>query len=273
MEQQLLQKLPQWYCDISPDDYYLILTNDMDSYYSCRILQKCANINIGGFYSFDGGLYLNMDYATGREPIYVDLSIAKGKAFDNHYTFIRNPESVNPNVIKRPYFKKYNGGTLPFVSVLFDDYHNYTEYQWTTILAVDSFYYGYYNKEGAFRDINVYWFNLLGITDYVVPILERKTADDFAKFIEKDGLNEQIYINDTGYLVCKKNIELPPGHFELVQPIEKRFMPKWEAVVLYEKRKDDIVVSSETYSDEYVLNLKKPLAMEQNQNGLSASIA
>lgn len=86
-------------------------------------------------------------------------------------------------------------------------------------------------------------------------------------------MNEQIYINDTGYLVCKKNIELPPGHFELVQPIEKRFMPKWEAVVLYEKRKDDIVVSSETYSDEYVLNLKKPLAMEQNQNGLSASIA
>jgi len=273
MEQQLLQKLPQWYCDISPDDYYLVLTNDMDSYYSCRILQKCTNINIGGFYSFDGGLYLNMDYATGREPIYVDLSIAKGKAFDNHYTFIRNPESVNPNVIKRPYFKKYNGGTLPFISVLFDNYSDYTEYQWETILAVDSFYYGYYNKGGVFRDINLYWFNLLGITDYVVPILERKTADNFAKFIEKEGLNEQIYINNTGYLICKKNIELPPEHFELVQPIEKRFMPKWEAVVLYEKRKDDIIVSSETYSDKYVLNIKKPLAMEQSKNVLTAFIA
>lgn len=256
MEQQLLQKLPQWYSKISPDDYYLVLTNDMDSYYSCRILESCTNINIGGFYSFDSGLYLNPDYSKNREPIFVDLSIAEGKTFDNHYTFIYNPESVNPNVIKRPYHKKFNGGTLPLAAVLFDDFEAYTDYQWMTILAVDSFYYGYYNKDGAFRDINIYWFEMLGITDYVVPILERKTADDFSKFIKQEGIKEQIDVNDDGKLVCRKHIELPSGRFELVQPIEKRFMPKWEAVVLYQKQRDKIMVSSETYSDKYVLNLK-----------------
>lgn len=264
MEQQLLQKLPQWYRDISPESYYLVLTNDMDSYYACRILSRCANINIGGFYSFDSGLYLNLEDTKGKEPIYVDLSITKGKTLDNHYTFICNPEAINPNVIKRPYYKKYNGGTLPLVSVLYDGYENYTDYQWMTLLAVDSFYYGYYNKDGAFRDINIYWYDMLGITNYVLPILERNTADDFTKFIEREGLNEQIHVNEHGRLTCPKHIELPTGRFELVQPIEKRFMPKWEAVVLYERQKENILVSSETYSDKYVLNMK---SMETTENG------
>ena len=264
MEQQLLQKLPQWYRDISPESYYLVLTNDMDSYYACRILSRCANLNIGGFYSFDSGLYLNLEDTKSKEPIYVDLSITKGKTLDNHYTFICNPEAINPNVIKRPYYKKYNGGTLPLVSVLYDDYENYTDYQWMTLLAVDSFYYGYYNKDGAFRDINIYWYDMLGITNYVLPILERNTADDFTKFIEREGLNEQIHVNEHGRLTCPKHIELPTGRFELVQPIEKRFMPKWEAVVLYERQKENILVSSETYSDKYVLNMK---SMETTENG------
>lgn len=268
MEQQLLQKLPQWYYNISPDKYYLVLTNDMDSYYSCRILEKCTNVKIGGFYSFDSGMYLNMDYAENKEPIYVDLSVSKGKAFDNHYTFIYNPESVNPNLIKRPYFKKFNGGTLPLVAVLYDDFKSYSEYQWETILAVDSFYYGYYNRGGAFKDINIYWYDILGITDYVIPILERKTADDFSIFIEQEGLKEQIDVSDNGELICRKHIELPPGNFELVQPIEKRFMPKWEAIVLYQKQRDKIMVSNEIYSDKYVLNLKAKYenSTEHNQN-------
>lgn len=159
-------------------------------------------------------------------------------------------------MIKRPYYRKYNGGTLPLVSVLYDDFNSYTEYQWMTLLAVDSFYYGYYNKDGAFREINVYWYDMLGITDYVIPILERNTADSFAKFIEQEGLNEEIYVNEHGLLTCRKHIELPTERFELVQPIEKRFMPKWEAVILYERQKENIMVSNEIYSDKYVLNMK-----------------
>lgn len=245
-----------------------MLTNDMDSYYSCRILKKVFNIDIGGFYSFDSGLYLNTDYTVNKEPIYVDLSITSGKAFDNHYTFIRNVESVNPNVIKRPYFKKYNGGTLPLISVLFEDISSYTELQWTTILAVDSFYYGYYNKDGIFRYVNLYWYDMLGITDYVIPILERMTADNFVHFIEREGIKEQICINDDGRLVCKKSIELPDGCFKLVQPIKKQFMQKWEAVVLYERQRDKIMVSSETYGDKYVLNLKTPFVGKHDESGL-----
>ena len=253
MNQQLLEKLPQWYHDITPEEFYLVLTNDMDSYYSCRILQKHTGINIGGFYSFDSGLYLNLDCVKNKEPIYVDLSISKGKAFDNHYAFIRNPESVNPNIITRPYFKKYNGGTLPLVAAIYGDTDSYSEYQWITLLSVDSFYSGYYSKGGAFRDINIFWYDMLGITDYVVPILDRWTADDFLNFIRQEELNEQIHINENGELACNN---LPSGYFELVQPIEKQYMTKWEAVVLYEKQRDKIMVSNEAYSGKYILNLK-----------------
>lgn len=227
-------------------------------------------MSVGGFYSFDGGLYLDAENTRNKEPIYVDLSITKGKAIDNHYSFICNQEAINPNVIKKPYFKKYNGGTLPLVSVLFDDYNTYTEYQWMTLLAVDSFYYGYYNKDGAFRDINIYWYDMLGITDYVIPILERSSADNFTKFTEQEGLNEQISVDEHGMLTCQKHIELPERRFELVQPIEKRYMPKWEAVVLYERQKENILVSSETYSDKYVLNMK---VTEVNDNKMLKSLS
>ncbi len=233
-----------------------MLTNDMDSYYSCRILQKHTSIDIGGFYSFEDGLYLNPDISKGKEPIYVDLSISSGKAFDNHYTFIQNSEKINPNVIKQPYYRKYCGGTLPLIAVLFDDYKDYSEYQWETILAVDSFYYGFYNKGGMFRDVNIYWYNMLGIIDYVVPILESKSANYFSAFTEQEGVSKLIRRNDDGILTCNRHIELPPYPFELAQPIKKRFCPKWEAVVLYERQKDIIMVSNEAYSGKYVINVK-----------------
>lgn len=264
MDKILTEKLPQWFYNISPEKNYLVLTNDMDSYFSCRIIEKCTGVKIGGFYSFDKGLYLDTEYAKDREPIFVDLSVSRGKTFDNHYTFIENEEAINPNLIKKPYFKKFNGGTLALVAALFDDYSSYSEYQWETLLAVDSFYYGYYNKGGAFKDVNVFWFNILGIADYVIPILERKTADDFSKFIEKEGLKEEIRVNDNGELVCRKHIVLPKGKFKLVRPIEKRFMPKWEAVICYQKQKDKIIVSNEIYSGKYVLNFKSDISVGNN---------
>ena len=142
------------------------------------------------------------------------------------------------------------------VSSLYADLSEYTRYQWMTLLSIDSFYLGYYNKGGAFRDVNIYWFDMLEITDYVVPILESLTADDFAEFIGQEGINEKIRLNNYGELVCHERIELPSGPFELVQPIEKQFMPKWEAVVLYQKHRDKILVSNEIYNGKYVVNLK-----------------
>ena len=44
-----------------------------------------------------------------KTPIYVDLSIGQNNlCFDNHRTFIPNSNRVNPNVIQREYFNKYN---------------------------------------------------------------------------------------------------------------------------------------------------------------------
>lgn len=257
MKQELFRKLPQWFLDISPNDFYLVLTNDMDSYFSCRILTKYTGVAIGGFYSFDRGLYVDENYTKGKEPIYVDLGVTSGKAFDNHYTFIQNPENVNPNIIKRQYFQKYNGGTLALVASLFDHMEQFTEYQWMTILSVDSFYYGYYNRGGSFRNINLYWFDELGITEYVVPILEKNTESTFEQFISDEKLNESIKMNSSGELICKKHLELPDRKFRLIQEIDKRFVSEEEALEIYRQYGDNIVVSNEAYLDRYVLNLKK----------------
>ena len=107
-----------------------------------------------------------------------------------------------------------------------------------------------------FRDVNIYWYNMLGIIDYVVPILESKSANYFSAFTEQEGVSKLIRRNDDGILTCNWHIELPPYPFELAQPIKKRFCPKWEAVVLYERQKDIIMVSNEAYSGKYVINVK-----------------
>lgn len=258
IKQELLNKLPDW-CksDLSPDNYYLVCTDDMDSFYSCTRLSTLFGLEIGGFYDFNSGLWLNeekIEYGW-KKPIFVDLSISHDQyCYDNHKTFISNPNVVNPNIIQREYHKKYNMGTIALICALYGGVDQMDDKLRTMLLTIDGGYSGYYNAGGKWRHINLYWMDMLGLTDYLLPILKKHDANYFRNFASDYHLNEKITIVN-GYLKTKYNCGLPDYKFELVQPVQKVFYSKNEAIKLHNRDKERILVSAETRRDSYVLNL------------------
>ena len=159
MSRELLDKLPEWCKDFDPKQYYLVLTDDADSLLSCQRLKTKFGLEIGGFYDFKQGLFVNDEITDEgwKTPIFVDLSVSEGYAFDNHYSFINNPDKVNPNVYKRPYYnQKYCGSTLMLLCSLYGGVDRMNEPLRTVLCAVDGFYIGYYNKGGKYKNVNLF---------------------------------------------------------------------------------------------------------------------
>lgn len=141
VKQELLNSLPEWWTEINPEDYYLVLTDDVDSLFSCKRLNTLFGVEIGGFYDFNSGLWLNeekIDHGW-KTPIFVDLSVGQDQlCFDNHRTFLNNPNRVNPNNFHNGRFnEKYNFGTLALVCALYGGVELMDEELRTMILAVD----------------------------------------------------------------------------------------------------------------------------------------
>ena len=255
VKDSLLNKLPKWYEDLDPEKHYLVMSNDFDSYLSCKVLMELFQLQIGGFYEFESGLWLNKERIENKQPIYVDLSITKGMTFDNHLTFIDNPLAINPNVLTTDYFRKYNGSTLALVCALYD-YDISNDKRLMTILCVDGWYYGYYNRDGKYRDINIRWYETLGMCEKLLPILQKHDKNHFLDYIEKYKLNSRIYMQNNT-LQCGVNIPLPECRFDLVTPVRKYTTRKSKAQEEYLKDPDDIMVSVETFKDYYVINRKE----------------
>lgn len=86
IDPELMCELPKWWKHINKDDYYLVLSDDADSLLSCKFLKNKFGLEIGGFYSFEKGLFLNKERTRDgwKVPIYVDLSISRSQfCFDN----------------------------------------------------------------------------------------------------------------------------------------------------------------------------------------------
>lgn len=257
IKNSLIEEFPTWYKDIDPDKHYLVMTNDFDSYYSCKYLNKRFKLKVGGYYEFESGLWLNAERTEGKQPIYVDLSISEGMTFDNHFTFIKNPLAINPNVGTSVYNRKYNGSTLALIYALYDrDLDELDENALTALLCIDSWHYGYYNKGGTYRDINLRWYDALGMSENLLPILEQHDMSYFTDFISRFNLKESIRIKN-GYLHWDVTPPLPVCQFELVQSVKKQFTSKLLAQSIYNKEPNSILVSAETYKDEYVINLRR----------------
>ena len=251
MKQQLINKFPTWYEDLTPEKNYLVLSNDYDSYYSCCLLRNKFALEIGGFYSLKDGLYLNAEHTEGKEPVFVDLSVTRCKTFDNHFTFINNPESINPNIITDVYYKKYNGGTLPLLCSLYNrDLSKYSEKALTILLCIDGWYMGYYNKGGRYKDVNIYWLKMFDMEKYLLPILESHDEQYFTDFIKEHKLKTTIAM-ENNHLHCDTNINIPDYEFELVQPVTRQNMSDFDLRLLYKLNPDDIITSAACYKDSY----------------------
>ncbi len=249
--------MPTWYKDLNPEKHYLVMTNDFDSYYSCQTIRQYTGLEIGGYYSFDKGLYFNKEITAGKEPIYVDLSIVEGKTFDNHFTCLDNPQAINPNVMTSVYYKKYNGSTLALVCSLFGkELSRLSETSLTTLLCIDGWYIGYYNKGGRYKDINIYWYEMLGMDQYLLPLLQEYDNQYFVDHIKKYKLTTPINIKD-GILQCNATfIKLPTYKFELVQAVKKECISKYQLRSIYEDNPLSIMSAAETYKNSYVISRK-----------------
>ena len=161
-------------------------------------------------------------------------------------------ETIANEAIAR-FNEKYNFGTITLVSALYGGVDRMNEELRTMLLAVDGGFIGYYNKGGKYSHINLYWLEKLGLTEYLVPILEKHDMKYFQDFSVEHGLYDKISITPDGYLDTP-TYRVPEYQFELVQPIQKVFASKYE-VTQRIKRNENIIVSAETYENEYVLNI------------------
>lgn len=259
IKENILNNLPTWYKEINPDKHYMVLTNDMDSYYSCDFLRKqFKGLTIGGYYDFKKGLYLNKERTEGKQPIYIDLSISKGMTFDNHYSFVKNPMAINPNINTTVYNRKFNGSTLAILLSLFNkDLSTVSETYLTALLCIDGWYIGYYNKGGKYKDINILWYENLGMKEYLLPILEQHDSQYFIDFIRQYQINEEIHISQDGELYCGAKITLPKFTFELVQPVQRKICDKYEALAIFNRGEEEIYTSAETYYNKYTISLRR----------------
>ena len=252
MNKQLSDKFPTWYRCIDKDKYYLVLSNDFDSYYSCVILHQMFGVQIGGYFSLNDGLYLNPERTRGKEPIYVDLSITHGKCFDNHMTFIKNPECINPNIITTDYYQKYNGSTLSFLIALYGrDLSKYSQKQLMAMIVIDGWDAGWYKYNGDFRGSLINWMKLFEVDKYLLPILqEHKERQYFFDFTDQYHLDEHIIMQDN-HLCCNVKTHIPTCEFELAYKVTRYFLSKFEVENIYSNNADSIITTAETRRNKY----------------------
>ena len=161
LKDELKQKLPQWYKD-TKSKYSLILTDDLDSLFSCAILKAKMNWDIEQVMLFNAkkNSEISVDWhglaenAT-HEAIGVDFARVNGKCFDKHVTLFNsddtyNNEAINLNHIcginRNAYTKKYNLSTALLLWSLYDlPKDNLPDELMMLLLCIDSSFYSFYH--------------------------------------------------------------------------------------------------------------------------------
>lgn len=260
IKKNLTLHLPYWWRDLpeNPQDYYLIMTDDMDSFFSCRFLNRRFSVEIGGFYKFNNGIYLTDKAAkSDKQPIYVDCSIVRDgiMAFDNHRCLMSNHMIVNPNLVmdrmdNKTYFNKYCGGTLLFLCALYGG--EFSELEKDFMIAIDSFSIGWYKDNGSFRKINEYWLDMLGMTETLTPTLNRHDMQYYTDLLVKYQLKEKIYIEENK-LKTYSDI-LPHDDFILYKKTKGIKLSKEE--IENTSIKNKIFVAAEIYKGSYICDME-----------------
>ncbi len=216
----------KWSVDLDSSKYYLVLTNDMDSYLSCLILRNKFGVQIGGFYNFHG-LYINPEITTGKEPIYVDCDLVEGKCFGNHYQHINNPQAINLNAGVEKYTDKYAGSTLLMVCSLYDvDIKKYPKEIAMFLVLIDAWYTQYYNFRQQWLD----WAKKLKL-DWLEHILINTSRSQCNEMSKKYSTFAKISIQKDGYLQTDFNFDKIAKELSFhITPLSQLYFPvqtKW----------------------------------------------
>lgn len=230
MNKSLYDKFPQW----TKEDFnaHTILTDDFDSLIGCAIAKEVKGWEINQFYSFSEKWAI--DKNTQLEHVGVDLSIPKGKTFDNHVMLFDscspiNPESANLNNIlgihADIYGKKYAMSTTLMMWSLYDIPLPKSEIGKMFLIALDVGHKGHYS---GFREVHNEWLEKLGFTE-LIDLLNKYDKPCFDAIVAKIKENgEKITIDYDGFLKAGNinldslskglgiKIELPEEQFTLM---------------------------------------------------------
>lgn len=202
MEKSLYSKFPQW----TKEEFKAntILTDDFDSLIGCAIAKEVKGWKINKFYSFNEMWTIDTD--TQLDHIGVDLSIPKGKTYDNHVMLFdanskNNPESANLNNIlnihAERYGRKYAMSTTLMMWSLYDIPLPKTEIGKLFLISLDVGHKGHYS---GFKTIHNNWLEQLGFTE-LIDLLNKYDKEDFDNIImqmKKKG--DTITVDNDGFL-------------------------------------------------------------------------
>lgn len=225
--------LPKWHKEISTNDK-LILTNDIDSLFSCVLLNHKFGCEITQFNDFDD-LY-QLDGTDSSNMIGVDLDIMKGRTFSNHKVYYPNEESINLNYDVDKYYKKYSFSTALMIHWLYYNQSKITLKMMGLLMTIDSGFLGYYSDTKLFKDVKLDWFNKMDIDFYITDLFKKIEKGDFYKIKTKFNLGGTIWIDENGFLQTNikleelskwmgKEISLPKGRFKKVESFERYNKP------------------------------------------------
>lgn len=202
MQKDLINKFPKWTQNLEEIKNFMILSDDLDSLFSCAILNKLFEIKIGGFYNFYE-LYITEDKSIrDGKPIGVDTDFTRLKCFGNHVTSNNNKNCANLNNIynigTNNYIDKFAGSTLLTILSLYNMHNwvkNLNEEAQMVLLCVDSSFLGYFYN-GNIHNTHKKWFQRLGFEN-LYNLIKTKTQNDFEKINKKYNLKGKIAFDNT----------------------------------------------------------------------------
>ncbi|OFI04968.1 hypothetical protein CLOACE_20390 [Clostridium acetireducens DSM 10703] len=193
MKKEIKQKFPKFCQENLMKEENLCLSDDIDSLFSCIILQKLfPNLNIDVFYDFNN---LYKTDAEVKKCIGVDMDLVRGKCWGNHVT-VNNPKSANLNTIlkigKSNYTEKFAGSTLLTILSYYNiDLSNLTEKQLELLISIDVAFKQYYFNKDIFKK---YYDEILEYPIFT-KIVEKHDADYFYNIIKEYNLHEHIWVD------------------------------------------------------------------------------
>ncbi|OLS37919.1 hypothetical protein BTR22_05260 [Alkalihalophilus pseudofirmus] len=244
MKKNVKELFPKWVND--NNEYLMCMTDDIDSLFTSRILERVKGYKINYFYDFKSiqSIHdLSHLSKTKDDVVFIDMATRIGKNFDNHVTLLKHGDQANPlsanlnsirGISRDTYFHKYAFSTLLTVISYYDvfDYSKLSDEQKMILWAIDSAYLGHFSYYENDRNAHKKYIELLEL-EPITDVLQKYTKQDFINIIKKYKLNEKIYLSDyklhSGIaleelqsLFCAFNLALPQDEFKKGYMFNKR---------------------------------------------------
>lgn len=194
MKKEIKDKFPEW-CNMKGEKYNLCLSDDIDSLFSCIILNQLFGYEIKWFYDFNN-IYKDVDVDKKFQSIAIDADLINGRCWGNHVT-LENEKAANLNTIlninKSNYTKKFAGSTLLTVLSYYNvNLNSLNSTQLEVLISIDTAFKQYFFNKELFKK---YYNDILEYPMFT-EILSKHDANYFYNIIKEYNLHESIYIKD-----------------------------------------------------------------------------